>query len=70
MKEIFDKAMQSYIADPGKSVPKLLKYAEVLRGKKVVKRFNGSVAVGRLYGRSEYGFTRKKYQSVFDGWKG
>ncbi len=40
-KEIFNKAIQSYIADPSKSVPKLLKYAEVLRVKKIVKDLIG-----------------------------
>lgn len=40
-KEIFNKAIQSYIADPGKNVPKLLEYAEVLRVKKAVKDLIG-----------------------------
>lgn len=40
-KEIFNKAIQNYIADPGKSVPKLLEYAEALRVKKTVKDLIG-----------------------------
>ena len=36
-KEIFNRAIQSYIADPEKSIPKLLEYAETLRVKKVAK---------------------------------
>lgn len=40
-KEIFNKAIQNYIADPGKSVPKLLEYAERLRVKKTAKDLIG-----------------------------
>ena len=35
-KEIFNKAIQRYIADPGKNIAKLLEYAEPLRMVKVV----------------------------------
>lgn len=34
-RELFNKAIQSYIKDPGKNIPKLLEYAEPLRVKKV-----------------------------------
>jgi predicted ribosome quality control (RQC) complex YloA/Tae2 family protein len=40
-KEIFNKAIQNYVADPGKNVPKLLEYAEALRVKKVAKDLIG-----------------------------
>ncbi len=40
-KEIFNKAIQSYIADPEKSIPKLLEYADSLRVKKVAKDLIG-----------------------------
>ena len=40
-KEIFNRAIQSYIADPEKSIPKLLEYAETLRVKKVAKDLIG-----------------------------
>ena len=40
-REIFNKAIQKYIADPSKCVPKLLEYAEVLRVKKTVKDLIG-----------------------------
>lgn len=40
-KEIFNKAIQNYINDPGKSVPKLLEYAELLRVKKIAKDLIG-----------------------------
>ena len=40
-KEIFNKAIQSYIKDPGKSIPRLMEYAEMLRVKKVVKDLIG-----------------------------
>ena len=40
-KEIFNKAIQSYINDPGKSIPKLLEYAEPLRGRKIAKDLIG-----------------------------
>ena len=36
-KEIFNKAIQKYIADPEKSIPKLMEYAGPLRVKKTVK---------------------------------
>ncbi len=44
-KEIFNKAIQNYIADPSKRIPKLLEYVEVLRVKKDRKRFDRSVAM-------------------------
>lgn len=40
-KEIFNKAIQSYIHDPGKSIPKLMEYAEPLRVKKIAKDLIG-----------------------------
>ena len=40
-REIFNKAIQSYIADPGKNIPRLLEYAEALRAKKTVKELIG-----------------------------
>lgn len=40
-KEIFNKAIQNYIADPDKSIPKLLEYAELLRVKKTAKDLIG-----------------------------
>lgn len=40
-KEIFNKAIQNYIADPGKRIPKLLEYAELLRVKKTAKDLIG-----------------------------
>lgn len=40
-KEIFNKAIQNYIADSAKSVPKLLEYAEMLRVKKTAKDLIG-----------------------------
>ena len=40
-KEVFNKAVQSYIADPEKNVPKLLEYAEFLRIKKIAKDLIG-----------------------------
>ena len=36
-KEIFNKAIQNYVNDPGKSIPKLLEYAEPLRVKRTAK---------------------------------
>ena len=36
-KEIFNKAIQNYIADPEKRIPKLMEYAGPLRVKKIVK---------------------------------
>lgn len=40
-KEIFNKAIQSYISDPEKHIPKLLEYAEPLRVKKTAKDLIG-----------------------------
>ncbi len=40
-REIFNKAVQSYIADPEKSIPKLLEYAGPLRVKKIAKDLIG-----------------------------
>jgi predicted transcriptional regulator of viral defense system len=40
-REIFNKAVQNYIADPGKNVARLLEYAQVLRVKKVAKDLIG-----------------------------
>ena len=40
-KEIFNKAIQKYIADPEKSIPKLMEYAGPLRVKKAVKDLIG-----------------------------
>lgn len=40
-KEIFNKAIQSYINDTSKSIPKLMKYAEPLRTKKIAKDLIG-----------------------------
>ena len=40
-KETFNRAIQSYITDPEKSIPKLLEYAEALRVKKVAKDLIG-----------------------------
>lgn len=40
-KEIFNKAIQNYIADPEKRIPKLMEYAEPLRVKKIVKDLIG-----------------------------
>lgn len=40
-KEIFNKAVQRYIADPEKNISHLLEYAEVLRVKKIVKELIG-----------------------------
>ena len=40
-KEIFNKAIQKYIADPGKSIPKLMEYAGPLRVKKLAKDLIG-----------------------------
>ena len=40
-KEIFNKAIQNYIADPNKNVPKLLEYGEALRVKKITKDLIG-----------------------------
>ena len=40
-KEIFNKAIQKYIADPEKSIPKLMEYAGPLRVKKIAKDLIG-----------------------------
>ena len=40
-KEIFNKAIQKYIADPEKSIPKLMEYAGPLRVKKLAKELIG-----------------------------
>ena len=40
-KEIFNKAIQNYISDPGKNVSKLLEYSETLRVKKTAKDLIG-----------------------------
>ena len=40
-KETFNKAIQSYIADPEKSIPKLMEYADPLRVKKIAKDLIG-----------------------------
>ena len=40
-KELFNKAVQSYVADPEKNVPKLLEYAEALRVKTHIKNLIG-----------------------------
>lgn len=40
-KEIFNKAIQNYIRDSGKSIPKLLEYAGPLRVKKIAKDLIG-----------------------------
>lgn len=40
-KEIFNKAIQSYILDAGKSIPKLMEYAKLLRVKKIAKDLIG-----------------------------
>lgn len=40
-KETFNKAIQHYIADPGKNIPKLVEYAEPLRVKKIAEDLIG-----------------------------
>ena len=40
-KETFNKAIQSYIADPEKSIPKLMEYADPLRVKKIARDLIG-----------------------------
>ena len=40
-KETFNKAIQNYIKDPVKSIPRLLEYAELLRVKKIAKDLIG-----------------------------
>ena len=48
-KEIFNKAIQNYIADPEKSIPKLLEYAEPLRVKKIAKDLIVSVHTAKAH---------------------
>lgn len=40
-KEIFNKAVQGYISDTGKSIPRLMEYAETLRVKRPAKELIG-----------------------------
>ena len=40
-KEIFNQAIQHYIQDPAKSIPKLMAYAGPLRVKKIAKALIG-----------------------------
>ena len=40
-REIFNKAIQNYINDSTKNIPKLMEYAEKLRVKKLVKDLIG-----------------------------
>ncbi|MBQ2782586.1 MAG: type IV toxin-antitoxin system AbiEi family antitoxin domain-containing protein [Oscillospiraceae bacterium] len=40
-KEIFNKAIQAYVNDPEKNIPRLLEYAENLRVKKIAKDLIG-----------------------------
>ena len=40
-KELFNKAIQNYISDPQKNIPRLLEYADALRVKKTVKELIG-----------------------------
>lgn len=40
-KEIFNKAIQGYIADPEKNIPRLLEYAQALRVKRTAKELIG-----------------------------
>lgn len=40
-KELFNKAIQGYVTDPGKNIPKLLEYAEFLRVGKTAKDLIG-----------------------------
>ncbi len=40
-KEIFNKAIQGYIGDPKKNIPKLMEYAKILRVQKKVKELIG-----------------------------
>lgn len=44
-KEMLNKAVQNYIADPGKSIPKLLEYVEKLCVKKTAKDLEYTGAV-------------------------
>ena len=40
-KEIFNKAIQGYISDTSKSIPRLMEYAAPLRVKKIAKDLIG-----------------------------
>jgi hypothetical protein len=40
-KEIFNQAIQNYVRDPEKSIPRLLEYADALRVKKIAKDLIG-----------------------------
>ena len=40
-KEIFNKAIQSYVKDPQKNIPNLMEYAKILRVQKKVKDLIG-----------------------------
>ena len=40
-REIFNKAIQSYVTDPDKNVPEMLKYAKALRVSRVAKELIG-----------------------------
>ena len=40
-KELFNKAIQNYISDPQKNIPRLLEYADALRVKKTAKELIG-----------------------------
>jgi len=40
-KEIFNKAIQSYVKDPAKAIPKLMEYAQALRVKKIARDLIG-----------------------------
>lgn len=40
-KEVFNKAIQSYVKDPQKNIPNLMEYAKVLRVQKKVKDLIG-----------------------------
>ena len=40
-KELFNKAIQNYISDPQKNIPRLLEYSDALRVKKTVKELIG-----------------------------
>ena len=39
--EIFNKAIQAYIRDPQKDVPRLMEYAKILRTEKKVRKIIG-----------------------------
>jgi hypothetical protein len=40
-KEVFNKAIQGYVSDTGKSIPKLMEYSVPLRCQKLVKDLIG-----------------------------